>query len=93
MAQPPVDGIVDTMIGFLTDPDQLYASMRAQLLRDRESTESFAMPAEYMFHDVPAHIVDADIDPVAVTLAEMDRFGIETGLVSLSAAPEMATGR
>jgi len=28
-----VDGIVDTMIGFPTDPDQLYATMRRQLLR------------------------------------------------------------
>ena len=90
MMDLPVDGIVDTMIGFLTDPDQLYASMRAQLLRDRESTESFTMPAEYMFHDVPAHALDPEVDPVAVTLAEMDRYGIEIGLVSLSAAPEVA---
>jgi predicted TIM-barrel fold metal-dependent hydrolase len=79
-------GIVDTMIGFPTDPDQLFATMKRQLLRDRESKEDMVMPAAYMFHDVPSHEVDANTDPVAVTLAEMDRFGIEVGLVSLSAA-------
>jgi uncharacterized protein len=41
------------------------------------------MPAAYMFHDVPDHELDAGADAVAVTLAEMDRFGIEVGLVSL----------
>jgi predicted TIM-barrel fold metal-dependent hydrolase len=93
MTWPDGQPIVDTMIGFHTDPDQMYAAMRRRLLRDRESQESFAMPAAYMFHDVPespgAEPGD-DVDPVAVTLAEMDRFGIEVGLVSLSAAPEAA---
>src|SRR5207244_11379467 len=76
-------GIIDTMIGFATDPDRLYAKLRQELLRDRESRESFAMPAEYMFHDVPEH--PGETDPVAFTLAVMDRHGIEIGLVSLSA--------
>ena len=84
----PGVGIVDTMIGFPVDPDQLYATMRQRLLRDEESKESFTMPASYMFHDVPEHAGEAD--PVAVTLAEMDRFGVEVGLVSLTAAPEAA---
>lgn len=74
------------MIGFPTDPDQLFATMKRQLLRDRESKENMVMPASYMFHDVPSHEIDADTDPVAVTLTEMDRFGIDVGLVSLSAA-------
>jgi predicted TIM-barrel fold metal-dependent hydrolase len=84
------DGIVDTMIGFPSDPDVLYATMRRQLLRDRDSRESMAMPAGYMFHDVPDEEIDRDADPVAVTLAEMDRHGVEVGLISLSAAPEIA---
>ena len=82
----PLAGIVDTMIGFPTDPDQMYAAMRHQLLRDRESKESMVMPAAYMFHDVPE--LHDQGDPVAVTLAEMDRYGIEVGLVSLSGTPE-----
>ncbi|MGH7859081.1 MAG: amidohydrolase family protein, partial [Candidatus Binatia bacterium] len=82
-------GIIDTMIGFPTDPGKLYAKMRQDLLRDRESRESFAMPAEYMFHDVPERAQQTD--PVAFTLAEMDRHGIEIGLVSLSADVELVS--
>ena len=82
-------GIVDTMIGLPTDHRQLYETLRRQALRDAES-QDMVMPAAYMFHDVPHEEVADDADPVAVTLAEMDRFGVETGLLSLSAAPEAA---
>ncbi len=40
------------------------------------------MPAEYMFKEVPDHL-EAEEDPVAVTLAAMDKHGIEIGLVGL----------
>jgi predicted TIM-barrel fold metal-dependent hydrolase len=83
-------GIVDTMIGFPADPDKLYAALRRDLLRDRESRESFAMPAEYMFHDVPERDIDRQADPIELTLSEMDRHGIDVGLISLSADPELA---
>lgn len=79
---------VDTLIGFPTDSTQLYSSMRERLLRD-EGSKAMSMPAEYMFHDVPD--VHDDLDsPVALTLAEMDRFGIEVGLISLGANTEAA---
>lgn len=82
-------GVIDTMIGLPTDHRQLYDTLRRQALRDRES-QDMVMPAAYMFHDVPDGEVDEDADPVAVTLAEMDRYGIDVGLLSLSAAPEAA---
>ena len=82
-------GIVDTMIGLPTDHRQLYETLRRQALRDAGSRD-MVMPAAYMFHDVPHEEVGEEVDPVAVTLAEMDRFGVEVGLVSLSAAPEAA---
>jgi len=82
-------GIVDTMIGFPTDPDRLYATMRENL-RDRESREDFVMPAEYMFHDVPERTIDREIDPIALTLGEMDRYGIAVGLISASADEALA---
>ena len=82
-------GIVDTMIGLPTDHRQLYETLRRQALRDSESQDMF-MPAAYMFHDVPHEELDDDVDPVAVTLAEMDRYGVEVGLLSLTAAPEAA---
>lgn len=82
-------GIVDTMIGFPTDHRQLYETMRRQLLRDAGS-QDMTMPAEYMFKDVPLTELGDDVDPVAVTLAEMDRFGIDVGLISLGVATEHA---
>src|SRR3546814_2897991 len=86
---PDVDGVVDTMVGFPTDPDQMYAVMRRELLRDSES-QTMAMPAEYMFHDVPEKEIDRQAAPVAITIAAMDPHGIGVGLVSVSAAPEVA---
>ena len=82
-------GIVDTLIGFPTDHRQLYETMRRQMLRDAGS-QDMTMPAEYMFHDVPHREVDESADPVAVTLTEMDRCGVEVGLISLGAAPDAA---
>lgn len=82
-------GAVDTMIGFPTDHRRLYETMRAQMLRDAGS-QDMAMPAEYMFRDVPHRDEMPAGDPVEVTLAEMDHHGVDVGLVSLSAAPEVA---
>jgi len=82
-------GIVDTLIGFPSDPDQIYATMRKSF-HDRESREDFVMPAEYMFRDIPERTIDRTMDPVAVTLGEMDRHGIEIGLVSASVNRETA---
>ena len=38
-------------------------------------------PVEYMFKDVPKDLPTAD--PVSVTLHEMDRFGIEIGVIGV----------
>ena len=82
-------GIVDTLIGLPTDHAVLYETMRRQMLRDAGSQE-MVMPAQYMFKDIPLADLADDADPVAVTLAEMDRFGISTGLISLGASREHA---
>lgn len=81
-------GIVDTLIGFPTDPAKLYGEMRKSF-RDKESREDFAMPAEYMFRDVPEKDMDPTLDPIALTLHEMNRHGVEVGLVSASLNPEL----
>jgi predicted TIM-barrel fold metal-dependent hydrolase len=79
VALPTGIGIVDLMIGFPTARDPYH--FMAPLLRDEES-RSMAFPAEYMFKEVPDR-VEGDDDPVATTLAEMDRHGIALGLVGL----------
>jgi len=81
-------GIIDTLIGFADDPARTYQGIM-RVLRDKESLESFEMPASYMFHDVPLSAARGQHAAVDATLMEMDRFGIECGLVSLSNNPEV----
>jgi len=80
----PTDiGIVDTMIGFPhRDMRETYRFITNQT-KDRQSKEQFEFPVEYMFKDVPEkQLRDAD-DPVAATLAEMDRWGVEKGMIGV----------
>ena len=73
-------GVIDTMIGFPTDFG-MYDFIRAQA-KDHDTKEGFQFPVEYMFKAVPKDLYGSD-DPVAVTLREMDRFGIEQGLIGV----------
>ncbi|MBI2711122.1 MAG: amidohydrolase family protein [Actinobacteria bacterium] len=84
MGMPEGIGIVDTMIGF-PHPDmrETYAFITRQT-RDRQSREDFDFPVEYMFKDVPEKgLVDVD-DPIGTTLREMDRWGVERGLIGVA---------
>ncbi len=84
MAIPPGIGIIDTMIGFPSpDMRELYSFITRQT-KDRESKEKFAFPAEYMFKETPEKALTGAADPVAVTLAEMDRWGVEIGMIGLA---------
>jgi predicted TIM-barrel fold metal-dependent hydrolase len=84
MAVPEGVGIIDTMIGFPhPDMKETYRFITNQT-KDRESNEDFEFPAEYMFKDVPEkRLRDVD-DPISLTLSEMDRWGIEKGLIGLA---------
>jgi hypothetical protein len=83
MGIPSGIGIVDTMIGFPHKDMKAVYSFITRQTNDRQSKEEFAFPAEYMFKDVPEKdLVDVD-DPISVTLREMDRWGIEKGLIGV----------
>ena len=83
MGMPDDIGIVDTMIGFPhADMAGVYDFITRQT-KDRESKEEFAFPAEYMFKQVPEKELTDSRDPVAVTLGEMDRWGVEKGLIGV----------
>src|SRR5690606_37198930 len=74
--------IIDTMIGFPSaDLREVYKFL-APSLRDAESIEDFKMPAQYMFKDIPEDL-DEGVDPVAVTLDNMDRYGVAQGLINV----------
>ena len=78
----PADlGIVDLMIGFPTANRQENYNFLKPQLRDAGSA-GMQFPAEYMFTKVPNKL-DADEDPVATTLGQMDRYGIAVGLVGI----------
>ena len=72
-------GIVDTMIGFPAEDFKQYDFIREQL---KDGSEGFDFPVEYMFKNVPKELYGAE-DPIAITLHEMDRFGIEVGLIGV----------
>jgi predicted TIM-barrel fold metal-dependent hydrolase len=74
--------IIDTMIGFpVKDFKETYGFITRQT-KDRESKEDFKFPVEYMFKGVPEGAHDGD-DPIASTLTEMDRYGVEKGLIGV----------
>jgi len=83
MGMPDGVGIVDTMIGFPhADMAGIYDFITRQT-KDRESKEDFKFPAEYMFKAVPEKELTESQDPVSVTLGEMDRWGVERGLIGV----------
>lgn len=69
------------MIGFPKEGFDQYDFIRRQT-KDRESKEDLEFPVEYMFKDVPKDLPSHD--PVTLTLHEMDRHGIERGLVGIA---------
>jgi predicted TIM-barrel fold metal-dependent hydrolase len=81
MAMPNDVGIVDLMIGFPSANARRHYDFMQSQLRDAES-HKMEFPAEYMFKQVPNQLEEG-ADPVDVTLAEMDRYGIAIGLVGL----------
>lgn len=87
MAIPTDIGIIDTMIGFpLAETDQLYQSIRHQA-KDRQTREDYRFPVEYMFKELPDEKFRNSSDPVAVTLHQMDRWGVERGLIGVGGGP------
>jgi len=83
MGMPDDVGIVDTMIGFPhADMAGVYDFITRQT-KDRESKEDFKFPAEYMFKDVPEKELTETLDAVSVTVGEMDRWGVERGLIGV----------
>lgn len=72
-------GIVDCMIGFPAEDFAMYDFIRAQL---KDGSEDFDFPVEYMFKQVPKEMYGSK-DPIAVTLGEMDKYGVEVGVIGV----------
>ncbi len=78
MAMPSGIGAIDCMISFPAADFTQYDFIRQQL-KDSESTD-FEFPVEYMFKGVPKELYGSG-DPLALTLGEMDKYGIDKGLI------------
>jgi predicted TIM-barrel fold metal-dependent hydrolase len=83
MGMPEGIAAIDTMIGFpQRDKMKEHYAFITRQTKDDQSKDEFQFPAEYMFKQVPEKDIDTD-DPVAATLTEMDRCGVEMGLVGV----------
>ncbi|MFP6794710.1 MAG: amidohydrolase family protein [Pseudomonadales bacterium] len=80
MPVPESIGIVDTMIGFPAEDFAMYDFIREQL---KDPSAKFEFPVEYMFKQVPKELYGSSMDPVALTLNEMDKHGVEIGLIGV----------
>src|SRR6202020_2785235 len=85
MGMPTDLGIVDTMLGFPhPDMKEVYRFITRQT-RDAQSKEEFDFPVEYMFKDVPEKALQDVDDPIAVTVREMDLWGIVMRFIAVVA--------
>jgi predicted TIM-barrel fold metal-dependent hydrolase len=82
MGMPNQLGIIDLMLQIPTADGKNRYDFLKPLLLDKESRDSFDFPAQYMFKDIPD--TGASSDNVALTLREMDKYGIERAMVGLS---------
>jgi predicted TIM-barrel fold metal-dependent hydrolase len=83
MAMPTDIGIVDTMIGFPHHDMRATYRFITDQTKDKQSKEQFEFPVEYMFKDVPEKKLRDTDDPISTTLAEMDRWGVERGMIGV----------
>jgi hypothetical protein len=81
MGMPAGIGIIDTLVGF-AHPD-VKAAYR-WVTRQTRDPEELASPVEFLFKDVPDKRMGAVKDRVGATLDEMDRWGIERGMVGVA---------
>ncbi len=89
MTMPTDIGAIDLMISFpKANASKTYDYLRQTTRAEDASTAEF--PAGYMFKDVPNKL-DEEQDGVAVTIAEMDKWGVDIGMCGIgSEATERA---
>jgi predicted TIM-barrel fold metal-dependent hydrolase len=89
VALPAGIGVIDLMVGMPPGPgDRAALELLRPQLRDRESLEAMEFPAQYLFGDLPEARFAAD--PLGAILREMDRFGVERGMIPVTADNDVA---
>jgi uncharacterized protein len=91
MTMPTDIGAIDLMISFpKSNASKTYDYLRETIKGDDASTAEF--PAGYMFKDVPNKL-DEGADGVDVTIVEMDKWGVDMGLVGAGPLTKQAQER
>jgi predicted TIM-barrel fold metal-dependent hydrolase len=91
MTVPTDIGAIDLMISFpKSNASKTYDYLRETTRGDDESTKEF--PAGYMFKDVPNKLDEGD-DGVTVAIGEMDKWGVDMGLVGAGPLTKQAQER
>jgi len=91
MTMPTDIGAIDLMISFpKSNASKTYDYLRETIKGDDASTAEF--PAGYMFKDVPNKLDEGD-DGVDVTIGEMDKWGVDMGLVGAGPLTKQAQER
>jgi predicted TIM-barrel fold metal-dependent hydrolase len=81
--KPTGQPIIDTMIGFRYSDARAHYDFITRQTKDEESKSEFTFPAQYMFKDVPNKRLGDVSDAVGYTLEQMDKWGIERGMVGV----------
>jgi len=79
---PQDQRVIDTMLGFPKKDFAVYGFIKNQT-RD-EGSDHIEFPVEYTFKDVPKDAYRPAMDPVDVTLGEMERFNITKAMVGVN---------
>jgi uncharacterized protein len=91
MTMPTDIGAIDLMISFpKSNASKTYDYLRETIKGDDASTAEF--PAGYMFKDVPNKL-DEGADGVDATIVEMDKWGVDMGLVGAGPLTKQAQER
>jgi predicted TIM-barrel fold metal-dependent hydrolase len=80
MSMPSGVGIVDTMVT-LPAPKSTERYGFVQDSLGQHAKDPAESPVTYLFHDAP--VLPEGVDPVAHTVVEMDRFGIERAIIDV----------
>ena len=80
MPMPKDVGVIDLMLSIpiSNDNKEFYEFLKPRIM-DTQTRDTFKMPAEYMFKDIPT--TEASEDKVAWTIGQMDKFGIDKAMV------------
>lgn len=81
MSMPSGIKVIDLMLQIPSDDNSTWYEFMKPLLMDKESRESFKMPAQYLFRDIPTTRTSSDY--VGITLDEMDKYGIERAMIGV----------